>query len=74
MTEDGYQCKLFAFYSFLDVGKIASIDRGWLLDTSILIPYAILVGKIASIDRGWLHISPGGETVAALVGGKNSLD
>ena len=38
-----------------DVGKIASIDRGWL-------PRALsgrqvrcqLVGKIASIDRGWL--------------------
>ena len=38
------------------VGKIASIDRGWLL-TKLSVtnaPGAMKVGKIASIDRGWL--------------------
>ena len=41
------------------VGKIASIDRGWL---PVILPahqtHKPEVGKIASIDRGWLQIIP----------------
>ena len=37
------------------MGKIASIDRGWLLKDSYFTLQIVLVGKIASIDRGWLQ-------------------
>ena len=56
------------------VGKIASIDRGWLHNFSEATSLEQgEVGKIASIDRGWLH------TVLKfmyllLERGKNSLD
>ena len=38
------------------VEKIASFDRGWLLDHNIGILGYVHVEKIASFDRGWLPI------------------
>ena len=37
------------------VGKIASIDRGWLRKAKEHWKFILQVGKIASIDRGWLQ-------------------
>ena len=57
MTEDGY----WLIGGRVDqdqfnVGKIASIDRGWLLSYGpLFLVSPPSVGKIASIDRGWLH-------------------
>ena len=55
------------------VGKIASIDRGWLPITVGFVANPSEVGKIASIDRGWLRCRlpvPVDRTAS----GKNSLD
>ena len=38
------------------VGKIASIDRGWLPVVEQGTTLTDAVGKIASIDRGWLRV------------------
>ena len=56
------------------VGKIASIDRGWLQAE----PFAqffdkVVVGKIASIDRGWL-LDVEMDTFHCNHCGENSLD
>ena len=55
------------------MGKIASIDRGWLQNTAVAIPRMRHVGKIASIDRGWLLVERDGQVVG-FARGKNSLD
>ena len=38
-----------------EVGKTASIDRGWLHCLEVMTRLEPGVGKTASIDRGWLR-------------------
>ena len=57
------------------VGKIASIDRGWL---PVILPahqtHKPEVGKIASIDRGWLHAPSDYPVLTLWVGKIASID
>ena len=44
------------FVAIVNVEKIASIDRGWLLAVAVGVAAGDSpVEKIASIDRGWLR-------------------
>ena len=73
MTEDGYGVPRSNLPERTNVGKIASIDRGWLHGDADVDQQQTRVGKIASIDRGWLHtISMIDWTEAPR--GENSLD
>ena len=42
---------------YVEVGKTASIDRGWLPEGTGAATQTNRVGKTASIDRGWLRVS-----------------
>ena len=60
--------------SLEEVGKTASIDRGWLHLSNFWRATTHAVGKTASIDRGWLRLLNGTGQAPSIVGKTASID